>query len=294
MKVSSNSANALILQLFVAATFLNTAANAAYWRYIVGLQGQSRDASACAPPTPSVSIQAGTAPITIVTTELTSCSVPASGVGIVCTGAGTVTFDVTQPAGTSQTTLVNIEMKPPTTSFTCSSGLPVAQAYTLGQLCPDGTGNFMQVLNCSPAQTFRFTGLGPRELGSVICVTDCSGPVCTEDDFLPSVSTSAIARGCVWESTPGNVPTAVPNRPPVPAPTRSPTASPPNTCAAFGASCQVGADCCSDRCVFNKCQKPITDDKNSLAGGRGGAAGVAKATGGGRRKLFRSVRGSAS
>ncbi len=286
MKIGNINRNALLRLLFVA-SFLNTAVNAAFRRYVVAVQGQSRDQIACPPPEPTVSIQAGTAPITIVTSESTSCTVPATGLGIVCTGAGTVTFDVTLPGGTAESPRLNIEMKPPTTPFSCTSGLPVAQAYTLGQMCPDGTSDNMNVLNCSPAVSFRFTGLGPRELGSVICVTDCSADVCTQDDFLPSVSTSSLTRSCIWESAPGPVPTAAPN--PVPAPT-----NPPETCAAFGGDCQVGADCCSQRCVFNTCQKPVVNDKESLANGRGGSAGAAKNAGGGQRKLFRSVRGDAS
>jgi hypothetical protein len=51
-----------------------------------------------------------------------------------------------------------------------------------------------------------------------------------------------------------------------------------STCKGYDATCSVFSDCCSDRCLFGKCQRPANTatTKTSLSAGNGGASGVAK------------------
>lgn len=304
MKIASF--NDSLRRLFVAVSFLNLGVDAAFWKYIVAIQAISADEAACVPPIPSVTIQAGTAPITISAVEEASCVPAASGVGIVCTGPGSVIFYVQQldPNDAGELT---IEMSPQQVSpFSCTSGLPVAQGYTLGQLCPDGSADMMRVLNCSPPEAFRFTGLRPSALGSVICVTDCDGSVCTQDDFSEFVKTDVVHSGCSWETaaaTPVSPtpPVASPVMTPLPVtPTRAPvsptvapiTSASPEICGGYLTSCSVDSDCCSERCVFQECQKAIIEVREKLSSDRGGAGGGTIDVEEGTRKLIGSVRGA--
>ncbi len=282
--------NNILLRLLLAVSILNRAAEAAFWKYIVAIQAQSADEDACRPPIPTVTIQAGAAPITISAVEASSCVQAASGASIVCTGTGSVTFYVRQLDANDGGELTIDMAAQEVTPFTCTSGLPVAQAYTLAQLCPDGTAEMMRVLNCSPPEAFRFTGLRPSALGSVICVTDCSLDVCTQDDFSEFVRTALVNAGCTWETN-SATPVVAPTRAPVTPTTAPVAATPPATCGGYLNSCLFDSDCCSERCVFQQCQKAIPEDKAKLSGDRGGAAGSTLDEGG-TRKLSRSVRGT--
>lgn len=339
----------MFVRLLLPISVLLQTTDAAYWKYIVAIQSQSSDTAACPPPVPTVTIRTGNAPVTIAAVEATSCVPYASGPGLVCTGNGTVTFYIEQISNPGN---LIIDMNPRDVApFTCTAGLPVAQAYTLGQLCPDGNNQMMNVLNCSPAAAFARTGLRPSALGSVICVTDCSSGVCTQDSFFEFVRTERANTGCTWDTadapiaaptlpavaapTPAPVPAPTfapvpaptfppvpaptfapvpaPTFPPVPAPTFAPVPAPtfppvplptlppvvpptlpptpaPAVCRKYADTCTLDSDCCSDRCVFQVCQKVTALQRPKMSDGRGGAGGAARA--GGTRKLQRGIRGA--
>jgi simple sugar transport system substrate-binding protein len=50
----------------------------------------------------------------------------------------------------------------------------------------------------------------------------------------------------------------------------------PAQCGNYDDACNIGSDCCSDRCFFNTCQKrvPVPKGKIAASAGRGGAAGA--------------------
>jgi simple sugar transport system substrate-binding protein len=68
-------------------------------------------------------------------------------------------------------------------------------------------------------------------------------------------------------------PAPTPTLVPVPAPTTAPL--PTDQCGGFNDVCSLGADCCSDRCIFNSCQKRVPVPKTKIGESRGGAAGAA-------------------
>jgi hypothetical protein len=288
------------MRLLVAISFLNRVVYADFWRYIVFLQATSGDVETCPPPMPTVSIRAGTATVRVFeTSEFLNCLVPEDGFGLICTGTGGVTFDIIQPS-TGDVDPLNIAMGPPA-PFSCSgAGLPVSQAYGLGQVCTDGSVDAMTRLNCSPAAAFITVGMAS------LCFSPCVADVCTESDFF-DVTTTVTHGGCQFPDEFGPTPTQAPFTLPV-TPTQAPVTLPPATvapaatpapvtgpptpgaCGDYLDACVAGSDCCSDRCVTNQCRKTIPETKNKLSEGRGGAGGVAKESGG-RRTLFRSVRG---
>jgi hypothetical protein len=289
---SSFTSNSGVLRLLVAVSFLNRVVHADFWRYITVIQGGSADGGVCSPPAPSLTIRAGTATVRLFeTTQGLTCVPPADGFGFDCIGIGSVTYEIVQPVGDAPA--LNIVMASPAAAFECSAGLAVTQAYTLGQICPDGTVNTRTKINCSPGSAFR---LGDT---ANFCVASCDattnpGGVCTQTDLF-EITTATTNDGCVFEEAtvaPVVAPTGTL------APTSLPSAAPstndtevPEVCGGFSAECFFAEDCCSERCVTNKCQKAIPEAKTKLSEGRGGAGGVAKASGGRRRKLFRSVRG---
>lgn len=112
----------------------------------------------------------------------------------------------------------------------------------------------------------------------------------SQQPIFASIETFSLSVGALSEETPpeSSSPTATPTLMPSMAPTGSPVA----TCGNFGQICQAADECCSDRCVFSKCQKAIPAPKKSLADGRGGAAGAVKGANRRGRKLDSRVRGA--
>lgn len=298
--LSSTSGAGSMLGLLITVSFLNQAVTADFWRYTIALQSSSRDVGACPLPTPAVQIRSGESVLRLFeeTPNLT-CVVPAEGFGLDCTGRGSVTFDVPEPLEPTATRL-NVAMDPPSQELNnglgCVAGLPVAQAYSVAQVCPDGSVDPFRLaaINCSPATAFR------AGTNANFCQSSCfkqAFGTCLAEDF-PTVTSSLINTGCVF---PEAVVTVAPTQVPVTAPTTAPvitaptanpvTDAPTSSCALYDQACVFASDCCSNRCVTQLCQKAIPEGKTKLADGRGGAAGAAKDSGV-RRTLTRSIRGA--
>lgn len=83
---------------------------------------------------------------------------------------------------------------------------------------------------------------------------------------------------------PSSMPSMIPSDMPSTTPSISlAPSSQPTSCASFSEACVFSSDCCSNRCVLNKCQKPIVVNKTKLGADRGGAGGGGDKDGGGRR-----------
>jgi hypothetical protein len=107
----------------------------------------------------------------------------------------------------------------------------------------------------------------------------------------------------------------VPSEPPLPAPvqtsdapslaptedpftaspsTSGPVLDPTSQCGTFNVACTNSLECCSGRCLFDKCQRPflLAAARPKLSEGRSGAGGVTKrTTAGGVRGVPGGVRG---
>jgi len=206
-----------------------------FYRYQVPFQGEMGETN-CPRPIPTVYISSGSNDVELVeVSDGVTCE--AQGNDLECRGEGVATFDVYESDGffgDFTGFLLTVRMRQPESEFTCSPSTRVAQAFSLLQLCPDGSGAVVLETCFVGNNEFAIDGFETSE-GTPICVSFCDSETCTADD-LREIYTQRTVSGCEWEPsdiTPtAPAPTTAPVSSPLgPAPTNAPSANPPDPAA---------------------------------------------------------------
>lgn len=192
-----------------------------FYRYQVIFQGGTGETN-CPRPTPTIDITSSSNTVEFVeASEGVECR--PEGQRLVCTGEGTATFNVYPDNGGcafcglfGEITgiFLSATMRTPQDEFICNpvTSDGVSQAFTMGQLCPNGSKNFVLETCLPDVSKYRVFD------GVPLCVSSCNSATCTEQDLVET-RTEVVVGGCEWES----------NGPPAVVPTAAPAANPQTT-----------------------------------------------------------------
>jgi len=199
------------------------------YRYVVLFQGATDNEISCPAPNPTVIISSGTSDVQLVDVEGPNC-VP-DGNDLVCTGAGSVLFDVVEGDGLFDQfsgAILNVRLESSSEEpFSCSTGSP-SQAFALGQLCPNDTVDYGALATCFPVSGFLV-----QDNSIPLCASFCNSDdgICTDQSLEP-IYTERFHGGCMWPATAGggdaddNEPTAAPTVAPPSSATNAPAHAP--------------------------------------------------------------------
>lgn len=197
-------------------------ANSPFWRYVLIVAGTRGNDDACPTPTPVVTISSASG-LELVSSDNAVCEPggDTDTIACVCTGSSTVVFNVFQLINPDTMEFIpgsflNVTMESPANSTSTCPGETIAQAFSLGLMCPEATAlDYSVHSSCSPADAFRIQDSIP------LCISACGGDTCAEQGLEPvstevPVSAEDFDSGCLWvTNSTMDSPTVLPTESPV-------------------------------------------------------------------------------